>query len=402
MKKAIVSILSAAMLATLISGCGGSTTAAPQSAQSESDKTTESDKTAEAEAAEGTAAEESSETDKVELKPYYVRIRETQRNAVGSLVHEDRYDEKSNLLWNISSVYSDPYNPYYSVSVYDRKFNDAGDVTEEKYYYADSIDSLEGFNPDDYKTDDYLQDTTTYTYDENGKVLSIESASYQMVYEYDANGNCTKRTETRSFGDTTYTETTTSTYDENSRVISETYENDNGTYTTEATYNDQGLLIKSVTTNADNPEDVTVYENTYDEQGRVIKSVSSGLETYSNYVQEYTYDSEGHASYKRINYDDEGNELITEYNADNIPIQGYEYNNGTLVTFASEIQYDDKGNLASITYKYSDGTSATCTNEFDENGNRIRETVTNSDGVDRYEEGSVTEYEYALVTPEQK
>ena len=44
MKKAIVSILTAAMLATLISGCGGSTTAAPQSAQSESGEPAETDK----------------------------------------------------------------------------------------------------------------------------------------------------------------------------------------------------------------------------------------------------------------------------------------------------------------------------------------------------------------------
>lgn len=406
MKKAIVTILTAAMLATLVSGCGGSTTAAPQSAQSESGEPAGTDKPAEAEAAEGTAAEESSEAEKAELKPYYVRTRETMRNADGAILNDRCTDDHFNTLWYISSYYSDPSEPTYSVTVYDYEFNDKGRVAVQKMYSATQLDSVEGFNPDDYKTDDYLQDTTTYTYDENGNALSIESASYQMAYEYDANGSCIKTIETRTYGDTTYTRTSTMTYDENGKLISQTDESDDSSYVSEYTYDDKGNQIKYVRTNSNDPEDVRTYENIFDENGTIIKSVSTGSEYYDNSVSEYTFDSEGRQITKRIETDAEGNELISEsiyYGGGFINLSGYEYkSNNTPVTYTSEVKYDDKGNPTNIIKTYDDGTSAEEVYEFDENGNLVRMTVTNVEGDYRYQDGTTYEYEYALVTPEQK
>lgn len=406
MKKAIVTILTAAMLATLVSGCGGSTTAAPQSAQSESGEPAEADKPAEAEAAEGTAAEESSEAEKAELKPYYVRTRETMRNADGAILNDRCTDDHFNTLWYISSYYSDPSEPTYSVTVNDYEFNDKGRIAVQKMYGATQLDSVEGFNPDDYKTDDYLQDTTTYTYDENGNELSEENASYQRAYEYDADGHCIKYIETRTYGDTTFTQTTTMTYDENGKLISQTDESDDSSYVSEYTYDDKGNQIKYVRTNSNDPEDVSTYENIFDENGNIIKSVSTGREYYNNSVSEYTFDSEGRQITKRIETDAEGNELISESiycGGGFINLSGYEYkSNNTPVTYTSEVKYDDKGNPTNIVKTYDDGTSAEEVYEFDENGNLIRMTVTNVQGDYRYQDGTTYEYEYALVTPEQK
>ena len=379
MKKAIVGILIAGMTAALISGCGGSTADTSQSTQSASAESSETNDS------ESTAVSESSETAEEKTQVRYITVRQTEKSADGTLLNEYRYDEHHRFLWSITTNSYNTTDRVYYVQVNDYSFNEAGELTEQKMYRSNQLESAEGINPEDFKADEYLVNTTAYIYDENG--------------------NCTEEIDTYNSGDIASSESTKMVYDENGRLTTRIEESGDTIYTTEYTYDEQGRQIELIETNSADPEDVYKYECVYDEQNQLVKTIDSHTNDYSA-VTDYTVDPEGHASYKTVSTDSEGKETITEGimigNGYNIVLRGTDWKDGSnQVDFTSEVQFDDNGNSGSVIRKYADGTTIEKTFELDENGCLIRETITNIEGSYTYaEEGSVIEYEYAAVTEE--
>lgn len=378
MKKAIVGILIAGMTAALISGCGGSTADTSQSTQSASAESSETNDS------ESTAVSESSETAEEKTQVRYI-VRQTEKSADGTLLNEYRYDENHRFLWSITTSSYNTTDRVYYVQVNDYSFNEAGELTEQKMYRSNQLESAEGINPEDFKADEYLVNTTAYIYDENG--------------------NCTEEIDTYNSGDIASSNSTKMVYDENGRLTTRIQESGDTIYTTEYTYDEQGRQIESIETNSADPEDVRKSEYVYDEQNQLVKWIDSHTNEYSA-VTDYTVDPEGHASYRTVSTDSEGKETITEGiyigKGYNIVLQGTDWkDNSGPVDFTSEVQFDDNGNSGSFIRKYADGTTFEKTFELDENGYLIRETITNIEGSYMYaEEGSVIEYEYAAVTEE--
>ena len=403
MKKAISVILTATMLAALISGCSGSATGASQSTTPASESAeTEAN---EAEATETEATDASESTDEKEEaaeaavetpKAYYRQIRETRKLADGTVVSDRINDEDF-----IDSTYiSRNYDGSYRVTTSDSTLNDAGQVTERKSYMADPVESIEGFNADDYKTEEYLQDIQTNTYNEDGKLLSTVDNNHSQEYEYDDNGFLIKETDTRtqSEGEEAQERITTYTNNEKGLAISGTVTGSDGTSNMEYTYDDQDRPIKQVSVPVDDPENTTTYEYFYDEQGKQVKNTMSGKDQSSAF--EYTYDSEGNMASIKQTFVYDGHESVYEslcFGNSWIAIKET-YND---IIYTGEIEYDDKGYPARLVKNGDDGSSIEETYEFDENGNMIRHTIVSVDGVDNYrdQEGTVYEYEYALYTP---
>lgn len=194
------------------------------------------------------------------------------------------YDKEGHL---IETKYQDGHNDIY-------EWNSMGKNTLSQYNYT-------------WGTYKYINE-----YDENGRLLRAtndygDSVSV-VTYKYDENGNCI---EMASDGDWGYK--TTYTYDDKGNKLTEKYEYNSGSYGSETIneYDENGLLIHTVTKNL--ITGVITYDTVIvpDSEGRTqietsIYYDSSTGEEYSRYVVEHTYSTDPRTESYVSHYYDHG------------------------------------------------------------------------------------------------
>ncbi len=224
-------------------------------------------------------------------------------------------------------------------------------------------------------------------------ILSKHSADYWVKESYDKNGNLLSR-EYSSGTIENYK------YDENNRVIYYYHDDTNDinrlavpwvySYTKE--YDENGNMIREIETSDIGTdyesEEVTIYE--YDDQNRLIHQ-AGGSEYFKEYY--YIYDGNwkyineyfnGNESWEKYLYDDDGNELYFENSYESWCSKTYnEYGISKSESYSGiqctkdirTYQYDDQGNLLSITddNELSIDGPITTYYEYDDQGRKIAE-----------------------------
>lgn len=216
-------------------------------------------------------------------------------------------------------------------------------------------------------------DTTTYTYDSKGRVISeVYSKGGSVAYEYDSRGNVTKETNVTVENDKTKTAVTTYTYDDMGNLLTTQSEGDSATYV----YDKAGRTLR-VTQNGETTR--TIYDN----QGRTIQEISpedynsskDGLpnaNTYSdaNVGHRYFYNETTGNLDREINRLD----VVTDY-------EYYETGEKKKESFdIYEYNYNIKGNLTKV---FVDGVN-TLSYNYDEDYNLTSEVYANGQSI-RYE-----------------
>lgn len=218
-------------------------------------------------------------------------------------------------------------------------YDDAGRVTEyyeytndveathETWVYDEQGNILENRSSYIYDDESYeAYSITINTYDEAGNlIVSVCEGSdpandwkYQSVYTYDEAGNLIEQVDTHDDGDII---TDTWTYDEAGNLITSiTHYNMDGwyTYTTENTYNADGLLIEELHRDeCEHDEDyLSSYRiiYTYDEAGRLIEEIYEEQDT-DIYRTVYHYDSNGNLV-QVLEYYDEDEIIVFQWSYD--------------------------------------------------------------------------------------
>ena len=187
----------------------------------------------------------------------------------------------------------------------------------------------------------------TYEYNENGDVLASGTHFNEMysadgtmttfdtntTRTYDENGNCIRTERISGYGGELYTTISEFTYDDAGNVLheEETYEDGTTAHTTEYTYDDAGNRLHSETTYRDGSSSKTEY--TYDDMGNVL--------------HEETMSSDGSVSAYEYTYDEAGNKLSETYYSD-----GEKSRETTYV-------YDDAGRVVQEDYTSDDVSRST-------------------------------------------
>lgn len=210
--------------------------------------------------------------------------------------------------------------------------------------------------------------TTTYTFDENGNLLNRQGTccGFNVSFEYDANGNLTKRTDANG-------NTTQFTYDNlGNRLTATNALNQTTTYTYESNFN----LIKSLTDPSGN---TTIF--TYDANGNLTQ-----IDRPMGISESYAYHANGNLL---STTDGNNNQTTYTYNANgyltnvNYPIgsESYTYDaigNLTTITDANNntlnFTYDDLNRPLTVI----DHLGNTRILVYDANGNLLSDTDENS------------------------
>ncbi|MGN0178101.1 MAG: DNRLRE domain-containing protein, partial [Monoglobaceae bacterium] len=253
----------------------------------------------------------------------------------------------------------------------------------------------------------------TYTYDSNHNMTQATSqGGTKYIYTYDANGNPTALKVKSS--DTLYIDTG-ATYTSNGAFVSQTSDQDGRTET--FVYNDAKGTLTSYT---DKKGNVTNY--TYDTNTDAVTSVSQTLSNGQTVSNNYTYinDRLSTISHNGFNYsfvyDVFGNVTQTRVGSQTLCTNTYGTNNGDLkrVTYGNgdyvDYTYDDYGNISAIsqngtqnfTWKY-DSTGNMYSHEdlvnnqrflytYDTTGRLVRQNVLNNSKKSIYS----SEYGYDL------
>lgn len=311
----------------------------------------------------------------------------------------------------------------------ENKFDDNGNMIESSYTNENNETSRST-----YQYDEFDRITKWVRYNVNNSITEADE------YEYNANNDIIKHIHTVVYGTKTTVETI---FNENYKPlkITTTVDSDSEPTINENSYDDDGNLIKSITTKGDKVLSAGefVYKN-----GNLVKEVinnaSSGTETKETeydsdnnpvkvtfvdtdgriLVDEYRYDEKGtviwhfhtmnngHPTIKEYTYDNNGN-LLTEkcaYNDKLEYLHEYTYNEDGEIL--SEIGKNKDGEIA-IKYVYTyDENNRLIKKEtqefdkeyiyeyvFDEVGNLIKETVTNENGNQKTTEYSDFAYFYS-------
>lgn len=317
-----------------------------------------------------------------------------------------------------------------------------GIITKIENKFDDNVNMIES----SYTNENNETSHTTYKYDEFNRITEwvrydiTNSITESDEYEYNANNDVTKHIHTEAQGATTTVETL---FDKDYRPIRITtmVGSDSEPKINENTYDDDGNLIKSITTKGDavlsNGEFVYINGNLVKE---VIYNASSGTETKeteydsdNNPVKVTFVDTDGRILVDEYRYDEKGTVIWHSHTMNNghPTITEYTYdNNGNLLTekcayndkleYLNEYTYNEDGAVLSEIGKNKDGEIATKyvytydennrlikkeTQEFDkeniyeyvfdEVGNLIKETVTNENGNQKTTEYSDFAYFYS-------
>ena len=235
------------------------------------------------------------------------------------------------------------------------------------------------------------------TYDENGKTTFLEvsdnSSSGGFAYEYDECGNLIQKVE--DFYDEYERKIYRYTYDEAGKLIRTlTHRTDGSKSTEEYVYDEKGNLIEY--TSVSGGAIVYTEEHVYDERGNEIRYIEL-TDGKVMYFVDYTYDEDGNlvkmvvpqsggnSTYVyEYTYDDNGNK-IKAVNKTVDPFYGTSENTVTDYT------YDESGRLIKTIINYASGGKHVTVNQYDDNGNISKQTVTSSFGT------SSTECTYKLI-----
>ena len=296
------------------------------------------------------------------------------------------YDSKGNVLSYVTS--NEKNNTYYI-------YNSNGKIIREQsgndytYYTYDAKGNnlilatlkkdYQGEAPALYDSSLTCFDTTTYTYDDKGRILKEGNSNGSSVsYEYDASGNVTKETNVTVENDKTKTTVTTYTYDEMGNILTTQNEGDNGSYiydkagrtlrvtqngeTTRTLYDDEGRIIQEITAeDYDSSKDGLPSENTYSDASAghryVYNEVTGNLDSETNRLDVTT-------TYK---YNDVGAKIQEKFDI-------YEFNyipHGELesvkISGKTKVSYSYNGDSKLLSESYANGD--TIRYEYDDNGN---------------------------------
>jgi len=217
------------------------------------------------------------------------------------------------------------------------------------YYEYRYDDNAQLIGADYYNTDDALERSEDYEWNEEGyksKITgqTLDGGTYSNVYDYDEYGNCILDVETWEDG--------------SEHEFKHGY-----------TYNVDGLVTK---------------ETSYDADGNVSASETIEYNEAGLDVKHSFYNNRGGLISTSINeYDENG--LVVKYT---------NTNNDTRYTWSSESEYNDNGQVIKITFYNNVGNySGETVLEYDEENRMIKETHYNTDSSI----GVINEYEYGDV-----
>lgn len=326
----------------------------------------------------------------------------------GNLVSYTTGDSGSNTYYTYDSskrIIREQIGDKYTYYTYDSKGNNL--------IYATLKEDYTGEAPALYDSGLTCFDTTTYTYDDKGRVITeVYSTGGSVSYEYDNMGNITKKAITEYVNNDKVTKTYLYTYDSlgkllttqcNDDTVSKIYDtagrvlllNDNG-LCTRTLYDNQGRTIQEIgPEDYDSSKEGLPSENTYADAnvgqryvyneltGNVDREINRlGVETTYTYydtgekktesfdIYEYQYNVKGGLT--KV-YVDGVNTLSNNYD-ENYNLTSEVYANGQSIRY----EYDDNGNL--IKQYHNDNISAYLTYTYDED-NTLLEKVNTDTGL---------------------
>ncbi len=295
-------------------------------------------------------------------------------------------DENGNELWNQSLSYNEEGGIRHLAEF---RYDGNGKQTERKYIDYDSDGNITNFSHEaqvydengkeieniSYDEHGNIKEKTKYEYDSNGK--NIEETDYdkddkivrQVEIEYDAAGRKTKWECYDEHGKCSIQRIYTR--DERGKLIQ--YDEYHNGYTTKEEYerDENGNIIKSI--HYDSDGNITkIYEYEYDQMGREIKCVKYDDDETVAYWHEYEYD-EGGNEVKSRSYNSTGN---------------FEY-------CTVERKYDENGRKIYYCHKDNDIITEKQENEYDKDGNIIKEIWTSYDSdTGQKQSQTIDEYTY--------
>ena len=325
MKKQLIFLLTAALIAMFFTGCGSSTTAVSDDAVQKAEKTedasaagTDSGKTENSTAigtdagkTETAAAAGTEETDpetisaQDEKKPVAAGFRllgQTHTAPGGKLLYKAAYYEDNSLASVITAMVG-PYSEYV-VEIFDREYDEKGRWISSSEYNAYKVTGVERINLDDYKTEENKVSTEVCKYNENGFIVEHSNLDGSLI--------------------------DVRTYNKQGKPV---HEDD---------YADGFVAVKK--------------DYIYDDQGNLVKIVSDS-ESY-DWLEEYTPFGVTSILTLRQKKSDEGE-----------------------TTENMELHYDDKGVLTSGEWFENGDLESTYSYELDEYGNIISFSIFNKDGT---------------------
>lgn len=286
----------------------------------------------------------------------------------GNIVSYVTGDTESNTYYTYDSnkrVVREQVGDEYTYYTYDSNGNNLVFATLKEDYTGEA--------PALYDSSLTCFDTTTYTYDDKGRVTSeVYSAGGSVSYEYDNRGNVTKETTVTIKNDETKTTVVNYTYDSFGNLLTSSTGNDTSSYIYDAAgrtllANENGECTRTI----------------YDDLGRTIQEI--GPEDYDSTkdglptANTYSDSSVGH----RYVYNETTGNLDSETNRLGIETTYTYYDTGEKKTESFDIyeyDYNIKGNLTKV---FVDDVN-TLTYNYDEDYNLTSEVYANGQSI-RYE-----------------
>ena len=321
MKRHLSLLLTAAVITMLFTGCGGSSTAASGGAAPDAGnaETTEasvqgdesSEKTSPQEA-ENTESASAQDEEKTAVLTGFQQLSQTRYNSEGVMLNKyTYYEDRTIACWiiNADMGFQDikDVGSNYNIQIFDREYDGEGKWISSTNYWVEDVTGLEGLNLDDYKTEENIISTDVCKYDDNGFV----------VERSDLDGNLTKKITYNSQGQ---------------QILAEDYRDGNVTGTTESTYNEKGVLIK------------TVYKS--DSYEYLDEYTPFGATSTETLYQSKSGDNET-VQKTELHYDDNG--ILTSADG---------YDNGEL-TNTLTFELDEYGNILHTSFFSQDGSLRT-------------------------------------------
>lgn len=237
--------------------------------------------------------------------------------------------------------------------------------------------------------DGKLSNAKDYTYNENGFAATLaenssDSGMTVTTYTYDANGWLIREEDT---GDTTGYAVYTNDSKGNPTRVEAKY--GDLSYYTLNTYDAGGRLVKSHKTFSGSLVADAVTENVYDGSGNLVRT--DYTEKGDGYVYactaKHTYNAAGNlAKSETVTAYTDTKDAANSNTSDAVVTYTYDAAGFLVGEQAQDGSYsavyvnDKSGNVLSLVYKYSDGTTQACKYAYDAAGNCVRIETTDTDG----------------------